>query len=123
MKVAVYWNFHKKTFSIQSREKDSYGKVIRHANSVVINSPKFVVRQAGRERVLKEGVKNVHAFVVGSLEWASNELYQLKGGRKIIYNPYKYNSFVIADIKEQATKGVRASMSTYNNHPVMELFE
>ena len=123
MKVAVYWNVHKKTFSIQSREKETYGRVIRHANSVVINSPKFVIRQAGREKVLKEGSKNVHAFVKGILEWASDKEYRLKGGRKVTYNPYKYNSFVIADTKEQVAEGIRVSMSTYNNHPVMELFE
>ena len=45
MKVAAYWNLHKNIFSIQSREKENYGKVIAHKTSVAIASPKFVVRQ------------------------------------------------------------------------------
>ena len=68
MKAAVYWNLHKNIFSIQSREKESYGKVVAHRDSVVVGLPKFVVRQAGREKVLKDKSKNVHAFVVGNVE-------------------------------------------------------
>jgi hypothetical protein len=120
MAIAVYWNLHKDCFSIQSREKDTYGRVIHHVNSVVISLPKFVVRQAGREKVLKEGKKNVHAFVVG--EFCASPYHLFTQGRRVTYNPYKYNSFVIADTKEPIYNGLLAVLQTKDNKPQMEVY-
>jgi len=120
VKAAVYWNLHKDIFSIQSREKENYGKVVAHKNSVVIGLPKFVVRQAGREKVLKNKSKNVHAFVVGNVEY--DTFFNLGKGRLISYNPYKYKSFVFADTKEPITEGILVQLRTYENKPVMELY-
>jgi len=121
MKVAIYWNLHKKIFSIQSREKENYGKVIDHVVSAVIQSPKFVVRQAGREKVLKENSKNVHAFITGTLRWVSDDFFEFSEGRRITYNPYKYNSFVIADTKEQVSAGEYVTMTIQDLKPIMEV--
>jgi len=97
MKVAAYFNLHKNIFSLQSREKDTYGKVIGHVESVVLKSPKFVVRQSGREKVLNEKTKNVHAFVVG---YVVEGIDTRNVSRTITYNPYKYSSFVVKDTEE-----------------------
>ena len=121
MKAAVYWNLHKNCFSIQSREKGSYGKVVAHAESVAIGLPEFVVRQAGRERVLKEGKKNVHAFVVGGVNINPN-LEKTKEGIKVTYNPYKFNNFVIADTKEQVGSPLLVIMRIVNKKPVIEAY-
>jgi hypothetical protein len=120
MKAAVYWNLHKNIFSIQSREKDNYGKVVAHKDSVVVGLPKFVVRQSGRKKVLKEKQKNVHAFVVGNVE--PNMFYNFGSGRLVIYNPYKYNNFVMADTKEDVEEGLILRLKTHDNKPVMELY-
>ena len=116
-RVAVYWNLHKDVYSIQSRETADYGKVIGHAESVAIALPKFVVRQAGRQQVLKEQKKNVHAFVVGYL---TENLVFNEEGKRITYNPYKYNSFVIADTKEEIQDGAAARLSIHEGKPLME---
>lgn len=42
-----------------------YGKVIAHAQELVVADAEFVVREAGRLRVIEEQRKNVHAGVVG----------------------------------------------------------
>jgi len=114
MKVAAYWNLHKNIFSIQSREKENYGKVISHESSVAIASPKFVVRQTGREKVLKEKVKNVHAFIVGHL--LNNREYIIKSGssKLVTYNPYKFNSFVTMSSNEQVNYADLAELSIIN---------
>lgn len=93
-KVKVYWNLHKKCFSVQYR-----GKVIAHKNEVIIHYPEFKVSEAGRQRVLKERRKNVHAFIVGlysdyPISPAHDE------GHLITYNPYKYETFVFANTEE-----------------------
>jgi hypothetical protein len=43
------------------------GLVVAHADATTLVGVTFVVRESGRQRVLSEGVKNVHAFVVGKV--------------------------------------------------------
>ena len=61
-KVRVYWNLHKKCWSIQDAKS---GLVIDHRYDVTLEQAKFVVRKGGQKRVRDEGKKNVHAFAVG----------------------------------------------------------
>lgn len=84
MRVEVYFNLHEKCFSIRYKKK-----VIYHLNKVFLNNVKFKVSEAGRQRVLKEQRKNVHAFVVGDLEVGN-----IKKGIEIKYDPYRFKTFV-----------------------------
>ena len=91
MRVEVYWNLHKRLFSVRALEGENKGRVIDHAYSVKLEQASFVVQPAGRERGLREGKKNVHAFVRGRLA------PYIEGPRRsfpVTYNPYKYDSFV-----------------------------
>lgn len=83
MKVAVYWNLHKKCWSIQSREGEDYGKLFDHAETVRLQHCQFKVSEAGRQRVLRENRKNVHAFVVGELV-----TYDTTDGRRVSFGNY-----------------------------------
>jgi len=101
MKVDVYWNLHKQTFSIRSREREDYGRVIRHADHVHIKNPTTVVSKAGRERVLREKKKNVHAVIRGVLigtdphRRSFDTCAQRTTGAHIwYYNPYELDQFV-----------------------------
>ncbi len=93
MKVAVYFNLHKKTFSIKALEGANKGRVIDYSDDVTIENATFKVSQAGRNRVLQEKRKNVHAYVIGELR---STLEAAICGEEITYNPYLYNSFVTA---------------------------
>lgn len=99
MKVFVYFNLHKRCFSIKALEGDRKGKVIAHAEKVFLTDATFKVSQAGRERVLIERKKNVHAGVVG--DWDMSTTYNRRNadllqvtGVPVTYNPYKYRTFV-----------------------------
>jgi hypothetical protein len=68
--------------------------VISHETSVVLSDVTFKVSEAGRQRVIREGRKNVHAGIEG---------YHLKcevldeiplNAILVRYNPYLFNSFV-----------------------------
>jgi len=86
MKVKVYFNLHKKLFSIQHK-----GLVIAHKTELVLHNAEFRVSEAGRQRVLREKRKNVHAFIVGELA----DYYAPEGETEdVTYNPYLYDSFV-----------------------------
>lgn len=87
-KVDVYWNLHKRCFSVRSRERDSYGRVIAHADEIRLTSATFIVSEAGRQRVLSEKRKNVHAFIRG--KWSSAPV---SAEAPCSYNPYKGATF------------------------------
>lgn len=89
MRVEVYWNYNKKCYSVRSLEGENKGRVILHTNKLFLENVKFVVQAGGRNRVLKEKSKNVHAFVRGFIGKDRKII-----GKSITYNPYKYSSFV-----------------------------
>ena len=92
-KVMVYYNLHKKTFSV------SYdNKVIMHADYVKLGDVEFRVRTGGRNKVRAEKQKNVHAFVIGNLleycEYPCDNIPNPPSNNIITYNPYKNETFV-----------------------------
>jgi len=92
MRVRCYYNLQKKTFSIVDT---ATGRVIRHADSVHLSNVKFHVREGGRQRVLREQRKNVHAFVTGDLLWAGDlNLKITHYVHEAYYNPYHCETFI-----------------------------
>jgi len=87
-KVRVYFNLHKKLLSVQTKVNGRW-KVIKHTDSISLADVKFKVSEAGRQRVLREKRKNVHAFIEGM------EIAELTEqiAQKVTYNPYKYEKF------------------------------
>ena len=78
MKHFVYYNLHKHVFSVRSCKS---GLVEHHVNTVILSDCDFKVSKAGRDRVLKEKRKNVHAGVKGtvkSLELCGFDLANLR---------------------------------------------
>lgn len=77
--VWVYRNLRKNCWSIMQN-----GLVINSKTTLCLKDVKFVVRPAGRARVLKEKRKNVHAFAVGFISKSSKKKFK----NRISYNPY-----------------------------------
>ena len=127
MRVEVYFNLHKKTFSVRSCET---GRVIHHTDEIHIVNPEFVVRQSGRNRVLSEGRKNVHAFVRGDIT-VFNDFNPFNPDgldyTLVSYNPYKFDTFVdVCDTRpvrtaKRAVLRIQPSMVVYNtvNRPYL----
>ena len=99
MKVFVYYNLHKHVWSIKALEGPQKGRVVGHSPTVLLEGARGKVSQAGRERVLREKRKNVHAGIVGTLVHTGVEGYF--PGLEVTYNPYKYESFVHKDTEER----------------------
>jgi hypothetical protein len=74
-----------------------------HCRQLVAASVTFKVSQKGRDRVLRERKKNVHAFVVADEIFPKSEPFDLTGCdlpmEQVKYNPYKYDSFVDTEEK------------------------
>jgi len=93
-RVRVYYNLHKKCFSIQDYKT---GLVIKHTNQLNLSNAMFVVRKSGNERVRSEGKKNVHAFVNGIVsDKSSGHLVvsnSFHNSYRVRYNPYEMDYF------------------------------
>lgn len=95
--VQVYWNFHKKCFSVQARTGTDKGRVIAHVGWFELEDVKFVIGKAGQRRVREEGRKNVHAFIRGT--WVNPQWgYDLWFPQWVHYNPYASDTFVTKEM-------------------------
>lgn len=87
--VRVYRNLHKGCLSVRQ------GTIVRcHADNVVLKNARFIVSENGRQKVIKEKKKNVHAFVEGYVvhardtDWVDDYHWY-----EMTYNPYKTKGF------------------------------
>tara|TARA_R110000764_G_scaffold107705_1_gene193515 strand:+ start:1070 stop:1453 length:384 start_codon:yes stop_codon:yes gene_type:complete len=95
MKVDVYFNLHRRLYSVRACEGPDKGRVIAHKNTVYLKDPEFKVSKAGRARVLREKRKNVHAVVRG--EWSKDYSGIPKMSYNVTYNPYRTDTFEFYD--------------------------
>lgn len=91
MRVFVYFNLHRKCWSVKALEGPSKGRVIMHTLSLLLTCCTFRVSEAGRQRVLKERRKNVHAGVVGYLTDDGASVGDAPAA--VSYNPYRAGHF------------------------------
>lgn len=97
MDVDVYFNLHKRLWSVRSRETR---RVVAHLDGLVLRNVRFRVSAAGNARVRAEGRKNVHAFARGTVEWPAAEDCHRDDVVQVTYNPFKYTTFVVQDTGE-----------------------
>lgn len=90
MRVFVYRNLHKKCLSVRLV---ATGLVIAHVDIIYLTNCTLKVSQAGRNRVLRDRRKNVHAGVEG--EWDPSEpIPPVLELTPLTYNPYVGPSFI-----------------------------
>lgn len=87
-RVEVYWNLHKRLFSVRKG-----GKVVEHAERVILTGASFDVQPSGRARVLESGRKNVHAFVRGERVDTAPVRGRFLG--RVEYDPEAAGSFTV----------------------------
>ena len=90
-RVYVYRNLHKGCWSVRQD-----GLIKLHTDHICLFDCQFRVGQKGREKVLREKRKNVHAGINGYIDtfevdkWEGNNLNTARTS----YNPYKNETFV-----------------------------
>lgn len=90
-RVQIYKNLHKGMYSVKQN-----GKVVAHLDDFILDRPSFIVSEQGRQRVIAEKVKNVHAVVGGfllSVNGLTDSEFQKVKLAKLSYNPYKSDKF------------------------------
>ncbi|OAX50845.1 hypothetical protein gpAD87_21810 [Paenibacillus sp. AD87] len=90
--IRIAYHFYKKCFSIRC---SSTRKIIGYMERIVVSNAHFVVSPSGRARVLRERVKNIHAYVQGEFEYQHQYAdYSNVHMREAYYNPYFVSTFV-----------------------------
>lgn len=92
MRVQAYRNLNVRDHVAYSVRDAKTGLVIGHYPYVLLENVELRVQEGGRQRVIREKRKAVHAYVVGEKEGRA------PAGRwfDIRYNPYLFASFVRA---------------------------
>jgi len=86
----AHWNRHKRMWSV----KDGRGPVT-HVGEAYLRDCTFVVQPGGRARCLREGVRNVHAYVRGE---PCGRFGPAGGGwARVRYDPFVSPDFMLRD--------------------------
>lgn len=95
-KVKTYYDVNRHMFSVTYS-----GIVVLKADYVRLKNVTFLVSEKGKERVRKEGQKNVHAYVTGTLtDYCKNPcevIPEPETGIVITYNPKRDEFFNIRE--------------------------
>lgn len=97
--VYVARNLHKDQWSLRIG-----GKVAGYADTLRLENVMFKVSESGRQRVIREKKKNVHAYVVGSLVQIQGCNIPGTGWTRISYNPYKAGFFYDVETGKEVKK-------------------
>lgn len=84
MKVQVYWNRHKKMWSVRNPR----GRVIEHTTFLALHEPVFYVSQAGWRRFQRTKRRTVIAWVEGELVPAATATYHNLTGNRVYFSPH-----------------------------------
>jgi hypothetical protein len=87
-KFYIYRNLHTGGFSIKHR-----GIVVKRDNFFIAENVMFKVNESGRQRVIKEKRKNVHAYTVCDKYIPARNKNSVDKLPIITYNPYKSAKF------------------------------
>lgn len=108
-RVMVYYNLHKKTFSVTYESR-----VVLHADYIKLSNVEFRVRKGGKDKVRGEKRKNVHAFVIGTLEdyceYPCDKILIEPNDNVVTYNPYENDTFVYKQTGQPIFNASRVAM-------------
>ena len=89
-RVFVYYNLRSHLWSVKALTGPNKGLVIAHCRDLTLSNVTPRISEAGRQRVLRDKQKNVHAGLVG--HWEALE-YPYVHTASITYNPYRAATF------------------------------
>lgn len=100
--VKIYKNLHNGLFSVMQNNL-----VVAHVESFILDNVTFKVNESGRQKVLKEKKKNVHAFVIGYIKSINIESGLVNSDyTQVRYNPYLASTFLLVKKKHLSQKQI-----------------
>jgi hypothetical protein len=105
--IRVYRNLRRNCLSVLHRTERGW-RLWKHVDNIELENVQFTVSRSGRERVLRERRKNVHAFVEGNL--STSEITD-SNPRLVKYNPYIADYFFDKETKKPVREASHAFVS------------
>jgi hypothetical protein len=104
LRVEVYRNLRTGRWSVRALEGPHRGLVIAHKSDFILEACSYAVQPAGRDKVRRTGRKNVHAFIRGRVPESVVMMFG-REPRRVTYNPYEHDGFVLESIATDARLG------------------
>src|SRR6185437_15281037 len=101
--VEVYRNLNRRVWSVRDPRSRL---VLGYAESIELRDVTCVVHETQRQRALREGRRNVHAHVRGTLVAVARPL-DVRGWHRVGYNPFRAGYFVSAGFPRAAIVGAQ----------------
>jgi hypothetical protein len=95
VQLFVYYDLHRKTWSGKALEGRDKGKVIFKNDYIVLRNAHTSVGEGGRQRVIAEEAKNVHAGIVGEWDMDGDLVYMPPSALEVTYDPYLFDQFFV----------------------------
>ena len=115
MKREVYFNLHKGGFSVRNPATRLVENKNVMTTNVTLRDVSFRVSERGRERVLREKRKNVHAVAVGEV---AADADTAGATVPVSYNPYRGPTFFRKDTGEPVVSAKLLVMIVRDGKPV-----
>jgi hypothetical protein len=120
MRVRVYRNLHKHCWSVRACDGPRRGRLIAHRMALVLTECRLIVSAKGRARALRDGRRNVHAYIEGDYDPFVNGYFLQKRGWKCLgsvrYNPFRAATFRLKT-KTRTRPIIRANAVSFEYHP------
>ncbi|USH45905.1 hypothetical protein SEA_VIEENROSE_70 [Streptomyces phage VieEnRose] len=88
------------------------GQRIDYVTAVALKDVEFKVHESGRQRCIRDGVRNVHAWLVGEIDAVHHEpvtyILDARRYRQAVYDPWKGGTFVDAETLEPVLRSADA---------------
>lgn len=112
-RVKAYKNLNNGLISIKGKDSDGKERVLGYCERITLSDASFTVGEGSRQRVIREGQKNVHAYVVGFV----TDIDGLKlVGDSFTYNPYTDSTFIDRATGLPVLKASLAQVDCRGNH-------
>jgi hypothetical protein len=112
-RVWVYFNVRTGDYSVRKQ-----GRVVLHTENIALRDCEFRVWESGRQKVLKTGAKNVHAFVVGTID-ESGRAPSCSRQTAVRYNPFETETFVEAGTNLPVFKADQVVLTKDGSRPLV----
>lgn len=93
-RLRIHFNLHRRAFSVVD---PATRLVIAHVRFAELRNARFRVQPAGRERCVRTGSRQVHAYVIGEPVWLGDDPVSVEGWQRIAYNPFRAATFTTED--------------------------
>lgn len=114
----MYWNSHRKTFSVQSRINGGWRVTdyIERDLFIPLIQCTLHVSTSGRDRVRDTKRKNVHAWIDGYVS-AQDNFQDINVLDVLVYNPYRDDTFMFHG--QPAQTAHRVWVGVWLNQPIL----